>query len=66
MSFDVLPWVMWIVALNAFAPSFVAPIVDRGQVGSGRIRVLERCVAAHAKGSLFIERQVLHVVRMIT
>jgi hypothetical protein len=57
---------MWIVALNAFAPSFVAPIVDRGQVGSGRIRVLERCVAAHAKGSLFIERQVLHVVRMIT
>jgi hypothetical protein len=57
---------MWIVAFNAFTLAFMTSIVNRRQVRPGCAGVLKRCVASHAKSSFFIERQVFHIVWMVT
>jgi len=53
---------MRIVAIDALTSAFVAPVVNRRKIGSGRTRVLESCMAAHAKSTFFIQWQVLFLI----
>jgi len=50
---------MWVVAFDTLALAFVAPVVNGRKVGPGRVRILERCMATHAKIPFLIERQIL-------
>ena len=64
-SFRLLPRIVRIMTADAFAAPLMGSVADVGQVGSGMVRVIERCVTAQAMLARPVDGQKFDVVRVI-